>query len=750
MVLNNRIQRVLFENKSQYIGSILLIIFSCFIFSLMSQFASNFNRLDNEFQEGYVQEDATFTTEKSIDNISDFETKANAIIEESHSLDYKLSEELTLRIFSKNDRINIPAILDGKNLNEAGNILISPVFAKTNNYKIGDTIQLLERSFTITGFMTLPNYIYPLQTEMDMMPQPGFGIAVISKEDFYSLHKGSNFYAVKFKETNKNANTRSVEFKELLTNNDINITSWTDIDDNKRVNIVEAEAKIIRIVSKSVPIGILLLASIMVGNVIWRLINRESMIIGALYALGYRRGEIYRHYLRFPFIIAIIGGILGTILGIFPVRFMATFMFSAFIIPLTDIQLNPITMIISIFLPVVLLGLSSYFVIRKELKHSPVELMKGKKDNIKTNFLERGLKLERLKFVSKFRIREQLRSLSRLTFLLAGIALATMLLLWGFTLKSGFDYLLSEGSVASVYPFKYEYKFDKLRFDSLPNGAEPASSALFLPESNEAKDFYISGIMPDSTLIRLVDEKSSKLKTNQVIITKPLAIQLNLKQGDTVNVIRKLDGRSFSVKVDSIANTYVGKFIFMPLADYNKKFEMPEGSYTGVFSNIPLNIPQNESFSVITLDEKIGGVKEALAPTQSMIGMLATIAFIIGVIVIYVVTSLIVEENKNIISLMKIMGYRKGEINSLILNSSTIVVIVGYLVGIPLTLSAIGVLTGSLENSVGLILPPMRIDLPYILVGLIVVMLSYELSKMLCKKKVNSISMSEALKSGME
>ena len=75
---------------------------------------------------------------------------------------------------------------------------------------------------------------------------------------------------------------------------------------------------------------------------------------------------------------------------------------------------------------------------------------------------------------------------------------------------------------------------------------------------------------------------------------------------------------------------------------------------------------------------------------------------------------------------------------------------IGYISGIPLILAAIGVLIQSLDNSVGLALPPAKISPPYILVGFIVVMLSYELSKLLCKKKVNAVSMSEALKLGME
>ncbi|SNS87616.1 putative ABC transport system permease protein [Anaerovirgula multivorans] len=747
MVINKRIKRVLLENKAQYIGCIVLIILSSFVFTMMSQFADNFERLANEFQVGYIQEDATFTTDKSIDNLQELESTANAMIEEGKTFDYTLSEGKTLRIFSENDRVNIPAIIDGKELSGSGEILISPVFAKTHNYRIGDELNILDKTFTISGFTALPNYIYPLQSEEMMMPVPGFGIAVISKEDFAALNQGSNFYAVKFNDIDRNLRRQSAEFRELLKSRNIDILKWTNIEDNKRVNVVDAQVDILNLVSNGVPTGILLLAIILIGNVIGRMINRESAIIGALYALGYRRKELYRHYLTFPLMIAIIGGIIGTILGIFPVRFMVSFMFDAYIIPLTGIQYNPINIIIGLILPILFLVCGSYFVIRKELKHSPVDLMKGKKDKNKVNFLESGLKLEKLKFPTRFKIKGQLRSLSRLAFLLFGVAGATMLLLWGFTLKSGFDDMLTGGS---VYNFEYEYKFDKLRYEPLPADSEPFQALLFLPENDDKRDFYVTGILPDSALITLVDESGTKLSTNQVIVTKPIANLLKLKEGDTVDIVSKLDGRIFSVEIDAIADTYEGRFIFMPIADFNEKFEMPEGSYVGVFSNVLLDIPENQSYSVVSLKDKLAAIEEVLGPTQSMMSVLAVIAFIIGMIVIYLVTSMIVEENKGTISLMKICGYRKKEINSLILNSSTIVVVIGYIIGVPLTLSALGVLVQSLENSVGMSLPPLKIDLPYILIGFIAVMLAYELSKLLCKKKVNAVSMSEALKAGAE
>lgn len=748
MALNKRIWRVLLANKAQYLGSLVLIILSTYTFTLMNQFADNFGRLVHEFQDGYVQEDAAFTTASDIADLVALETAANATIEEGQTLDVTLDEGQTLRIFSQNEKVNIPAILNGTGLNASGELLLGQYFATANEYEIGDQIQILDKTFTVVGFMTRPNFMYPVQSESDLLPQPTFGTAVISQEDLATFSEATTLYAVKFNENGQDPLARAVQFRELLSNRGINIVQWTNVDDNRRVSIVTAEVQIINLVSKAVPTAVLLLATLMVATVVWRMIKRESSIMGALYALGYKRREIYRHYLIFPLLLAVVGGIIGTISGTFLVRFMVSFMLSVFIIPLTGIELNPLVMIISPLLPIVFLGVSSYFVLRRELKHSPVELMRGKEDENKVNFLERALRLERFKFGTKFTIRQQLRSLSRVAFLLIGVAVATVLVLWSTFLKTSTDFLVA--GISDVYDFEYEYNFPELHYEPLSAGAEPFAADLFLPDAAASLDFHVSGVLPDSTMVKLEDASGTPLRIDQVIITKPLAEQLNVGAGGSVEIVRKLDGRSFTLTINSIADTYGGNLIFLSLEQFNETFGRPVGSYNGAFSNVQLNFPENQSYHVVTLQEKIAGLTELLGYVAAMIGILAVAAFGIGVIVIYVVTSLLIEENKDVIGLMKVFGYRQKEINSLVLNSSTVVVVVGYLIGIPLTISAVGVLIQTMEDTVGLSFPPASISPPYLLIGFVVVMLSYQVSKWLCRKKVNAISMSEALKVAME
>jgi len=57
----------------------------------------------------------------------------------------------------------------------------------------------------------------------------------------------------------------------------------------------------------------------------------------------------------------------------------------------------------SILLLVVFFIICSYFVVNKSLKDSPVELMKGRKE--KVGFIERKIKLDKLSFNNKFKIK---------------------------------------------------------------------------------------------------------------------------------------------------------------------------------------------------------------------------------------------------------------------------------------------------------------------------------------------------------
>ncbi|MFC5649723.1 FtsX-like permease family protein [Paenibacillus solisilvae] len=479
-----------------------------------------------------------------------------------------------------------------------------------------------------------------------------------------------------------------------------------------------------------------------------RMLKREGVIIGTLYAQGYRKSEIMKHYLRYPLIIAIIGGVVGTALGAAALSPMLDFMIGYFNIPIDSVSFNATHIAVSLLLPIVLLLASVYLVIRKSLTHSPIELMRGGGEKRKVGFVEKRLKLNKFKFATKFKLREQLRSIPRSIFLLLGVMLATMLLLLGFTLKSSMDFLLKD-TYEEAFKYQHEYVFNSLQQGDAMGGGEAFSFAPFTQNAVDKQSFSVYGVSPGSQSLSFKNADGDPLAFDKVIVTKPLADRLNIKPHETIEMMGKLDSRTYTVTVDEIADSYIGEYVYMPLAAFNEMVGYPSDSYLGIWSKDALNVPEEALLSSSTADELQEAFASLTQPMQAMLGAISLMSFIIGLIVIYIVTSLIIEENKENISLMKVLGYRKKEVYSLILNSSTIIVVLGFILGVPLLLSSLKAMYRSIAETTSFIMP-VKVNYVYVAVGFVIIYLIFELSKALSKKKILRISMVEALKSRAE
>jgi putative ABC transport system permease protein len=749
MALNKRIPRILRENFLRYIGVLTLIILGSYTFILAAGVSQNLADLVTTFTEGHMQEDLSFSTDKAITNSEELEKAANAIVEKSLSFDATLSDSLTLRLLSETEKLNIPAVIEGQGLSSPGEILLDPAFAKANGYTVGSRIIAAGKTFAVVGFVSLPHYIYPLKNVYDIMGSPyNFGVGVINREEFTDIGNSSAIYSVRFNDRTLSINKQAVEFRERLHEEGITESDWIDIMNNKRARMAWASITGLKTMSVPIPAAMFLLCCLIIGIMIWRMIRHESVIIGTLYAQGYRRRELMRHYMAIPLLLAIAGGVIGSILALPSIAPLVMAMVSYYNVPVIDIKLNLLNVLTGILMPILFLGFSSHLVIRSELKRSPAELMKGDRQRTKVNAFERALKLEKLKFNTKFKLREQLRSVSRILFLFLGVTSASVLMLLGFTIMNSMDYAF-KNSTTDTFRFEYEYAFKDMQYGKAPKGAEIFSAERFYPENNEGIEFYVTGIEPDSTILVLEDIKSNPLSNDQTNITKPLADRLRIKEGDSVSFINKQDGKLYTFHIDAVADSYAGQFIFMPIAEFNEQLELPENSYRGLWSTKKLDIPDELLSGTKSLSETANAMDELLGPMVSMVASMTLIACVVGLIIIYLVTSLIIEENRNTISLFKIFGYRHREIGSLVLNSSTFVIVAGFIVSIPVMAASMGAMYGYLGNMINMVLPTI-INPLHVVVCFAAIMLTYQLSKLLCAKKVNAVSMSEALKAGTE
>jgi len=477
------------------------------------------------------------------------------------------------------------------------------------------------------------------------------------------------------------------------------------------------------------------------------MVKADSVIIGTLYALGYRRKELTRHYLTLPLLLAAAGGLLGVLLALPSIGPTVSVMIAYYNVPFTPIQLSPVFIIIGVLMPVVFLGLASLFVIRKELKKTAGDLMKGDSGKTKINFLESTFKLERFKFNTKFQLREQMRSIPRLLFLLLGVSAASFMILIGLTLNNSMNTVFS--GTDDMFDFAIEYNFNSIQQGDVPDGAEAFNAIRCFPVGRENAEFYVMAMAPDSVAVNLRDSGGGKLSMGQVNITAPLATRLRLRVGDTIDFIDRMNGVSYSLMIDGIAETYTGQFIFMPLDRFNDITGMAPGSYSGLLSNRTLDLDPNLLIGVKDLQEANDAMDDLAGPMMAMIVAVTIIAALIGMVIIFLVTSLMIEESKGTISMLKVFGYRSKEISKLILNSSTWVVIAGFLLGIPVMFLSGTVMWRYLGEMINMVLP-MIVNPLYVLYSFVVIFVVYLFTKWLSSRKLAKISMSEALKAGAE
>lgn len=278
-----------------------------------------------------------------------------------------------------------------------------------------------------------------------------FGIASMPEEDMKKLKGIMTFYHTVFKENNEN------DFKKYIEEK-YNMVSYTERDNNVRYTLVKTKMESSILMAITMPMIIILLTSTLLAIVMWRIIKTDLKQIGTLYALGYNKSEILKHYISYPIIIGTIGGLIGTLLGIVLSKPLDTLMRNYFNIPLIKENYSINYIILSPIIPLFFLILASFIVILKVLKMSPVNLMKGFKNKGRINKIEKNLKLYKFKFKNKFKIREITRNIGRTTILLVGITIASMLLLMGFMIKDSMDSLIKAQNNINQYEYNYIFK----------------------------------------------------------------------------------------------------------------------------------------------------------------------------------------------------------------------------------------------------------------------------------------------------
>ncbi|MBC7319847.1 FtsX-like permease family protein [bacterium] len=731
--------RIILRNKSQFLGIILLVFFASFTYALFSIMFADIDSNYKKFVEDYKQETFHFITLNPID-IEELSQRYNIEIEERFQADYEFKDK-TLRIFNISSKVNKPFTLSGT-LPKLGEIAIDPNFARENGLEIGDEIEIYNKRFKISGYLYLPDYVYIIKNDQDILPDPvHFGIGVMNIDELKTFISYIPYHYYMARGTVENFKA----FKSEI-NSKYKLLTLQERRDNFRIVVTEKKMESARPLSYVISIFVLLISSILLFIVLNRLITSMHTEIGTLYALGYNQKEISNVYLMFPVLIWLFGAIPGGVIGYLGASPFTEFYTSFFNIPLFTKILPFKELITAIILPATFMLLSGYISIRKLLRKSVLSIIRGELER-DFNKRYRMAFLNRFSFKNRLMLKQGLLYPAREIVLILGIAFATIILMYGITGGSALNNTV-EDTYKNVLKYNYMYIFNNYQTENNYPNTERFSMLQFNIEDTKAK-IVIYGIEKGSQMVILKGDRGEKINLDSFVITKSLADKFRLKPGDTINLVNTVDGKKYSLKIGKVADIYVGNSGYMNLEEFNRTFGLDNDSFLGLYSSNRLEIPRDKLLTSMDKEYLIKVFRDNAESINQMLQVMYVISFFLSLIIIYVLSSITISENRKPIGIFKILGYYDVELSSIFLGFNNFSFLIGFLLGIPLFNLFIDYIMNVALKDMDFSLN-MKLDIKNLVTAFIVLLIAFVFSRYLGRRRIYSIPPNIILKEQAE
>ncbi len=188
-ILRKRILRDLKENLARYLALALLIVLGMYIVvSLVAAADTVIVRSVGAAKE-QAAEDGQFRLFAPLDSVQLQKLKEKGVTVEAHFyLDYEIADGSVLRVFANREKIDRVQADFGELPEEEGDIFLEKRYCEEHDISVGDRITIGNRSFTVCGIGTTPDYEAPYRNLSDSaVDSKQFGTGFVSLSDYEEL-----------------------------------------------------------------------------------------------------------------------------------------------------------------------------------------------------------------------------------------------------------------------------------------------------------------------------------------------------------------------------------------------------------------------------------------------------------------------------------------------------------------------------------------------------------------------------------
>jgi putative ABC transport system permease protein len=598
-------------------------------------------------------------------------------------------------------------------------IWLSDKFAAANGYAVGDTLRLsfqgTELSGTVVGLIKAGEHMICVADANQVMPDyTSFGYAYISPAKLSSVIRERMGAAL---------SEKLLEAAEDRIYAQIHLRSGMDkasleeavgaalgrtvmvVSKDEHVVYKEAmgEAKEGKTMGSVLPVLFLAIAILTMVTTMHRIATKEKTQIGTLKALGFKNRRILLHYTSYGLVIGLIGTGLGIALG----YLVCGLIMSENGMMGTYFDMPDWTAAVPWFCypvmagTVALLTLISFFSVRRQLAGTAADALRPyTPKRMKRSLLERLPLFRRLRFGTKWNLRDLSRHKSRSAMTLIGIVGCMILMVGGLGMRdtmAGFLDLLDHG--VSDYATKV----------NLADGADRASS-LALADALEGDWESLSGISLDGDTVTLdivhndrgryhvVDENNQRIALRDDGVYLCLRLKDRARIGETVTFSPYGSDETYTATVVGYNRSVMTETVTMTdaLAERLGVAYTVSAIYTDRGAE---EIPQSDLITG-TQDKAqlMDTFNSFVGIMDSMVLILVIAAMLLGVVVLYNLGTMGYIERARELATLKVLGFRNRRIAGLLITQNLWLTVLGVLIGLP---AGVGVLQWLLDALAG-------------------------------------------------
>ena len=691
----------------------------------------------------------------SDDEISRIED-AGAEVEQMFYEDYDVMDGKTIRVFANRENIDLVECDEGRLAEADDEIAIEKRFSQVNDISVGDTIQIAGNEFEVTGIGTSPDYNALFKEMSDtVVDSKVFGTVFVTAGAYDKLHatgesvktetylyafrlKGKttcddvkdaledikvdtdriddeyfqeywdrtgaaiNDFKDGIKELKSGANELADGMAELKKETDsfledydtdlANITSFVTNDDNPRTGGAADDQQINVQAGYFFGVLLMLLFTYVISVFVVHGIERESSVIGALYALGVKRRDLMMHYLTLPVIVTTVAGIVGFLIGIsnvgIPVQMADAYAYYS--IPDMDVKIPPILIVYGIVMPPLAAIVVNYFVIRKKLSQTALSLIKNEVKQPRGS----NVNLGDMGFVGRFRVRQMLREIRTGLTVVIGMFIALICLMLSLNTATFCSNVKKQNVEDTHYEYMYTYKYPT---ENPPEDGEAAYAKTLKKEVYGYNwDVTVLGLSKNTKYfdVTLKDGK------NRVAISSSFAEKYGYGVGDEIVLHDEENDIDYGFTVDSVTQYTPSFYVFMAIDDARELFGAESDEYNVVFADKDLGVDPARLYATTTKADIESAAGIFADQMKSMVVMIVAISTLIFVMVMYLMMKVMIDRSAFSISLIKVFGYRTKEIRKLYLDGNFFIIAIGAAICLPLSKLIMGAVYPSLVSNV--------------------------------------------------